>query len=81
MFIYFVTFKKLLLFLLWKCHVKSIELNVGNIFIFHKSKDFSDVFFCIQIMVPLASFLSIAWQLSVTQEFMFVEKVKKVYLV
>jgi len=33
-FIYFVAFKELLLFLLWKGHVKSTELNIGDILYF-----------------------------------------------
>lgn len=73
-FIYFVAFKELLLFLLWKCHVNSIELNIGDIFMFYLCTDVFDCFFCIQIMFPLDSFPPIACQLSVTRELMFIEK-------
>lgn len=69
-----MAFKELLLFLLWKCHVKSIELNIGRIFVFHLCRNLFGGFFCIQIILPLDSFPPVACQLSVTQESMFMEK-------
>lgn len=74
-FIYFVAFKEWIIFLLWKCHVKSIGLHMGETLIFHLClcREF-DGTFCIHIAFSLDSFLPTASQLTVTQELMFIDK-------